>query len=100
MLEAGNPGNGWVRDIHKTPIVELRFNQHVGRYVLEPQGAETHQSIRAAMRESYGWRDWWVALIFDTSQSYAIHAIPHATSYSTMSYSTTSHSPTSATRDK
>ena len=28
-----------------------------------------HDRIRRLMREKYGWRDWWISAVFDTSGS-------------------------------
>ena len=31
-----------------------------------------HAEVRAAMRAKYGWRDAWIALLFDTTHSRAV----------------------------
>jgi len=74
-LEAGNPGNPWVIDIESNPEVNLTGESVDGSYVLEiDRDHSEHKRIRRMMREKYGWRDHWVAMIFDTSKSKLIRA--------------------------
>ena len=76
LLEAGHPANPWVQDIEHNPEVSLTGDGLEGVYTLERHGPETHAQIRGLMRAKYGWRDWWVALLFDTSESFLIEATP------------------------
>jgi hypothetical protein len=48
-----------------------------GEYLFErSQNAADHERIRRMMRRKYGWRDWWVGVLFDTSQSRLIELEP------------------------
>jgi hypothetical protein len=48
VFAAGNPANPWLQD-------------------LNPDAQQ--QIIRSLMRQKYGWRDAWIAMIFDVSRS-------------------------------
>jgi len=49
------------------------------RYRAEPQpNPEGHERIRRLLAEKYGWADWWVGLLQDTSGSIAIRLEPRA----------------------
>ena len=69
-LEAGNPQNPWVQDLRSTSSLHLVGAGLDGEYAfavyVEPV---EHEKIRNLMRAKYGWRDWWVDMLFDTSQS-------------------------------
>ena len=76
-LEAGAPENSWFEDIQTSPRVVLRIEGKPGVYVAEPiRDPSGHDQIRRLLREKYGLRDWWVALIFDTSRSVAVRLMP------------------------
>ena len=67
-LEAGHPDNPWVLDLKGADQLELKGGGLDGRYSFRVV-ADDHDRIRALMRAKYGWRDQWLSLIFDTSQS-------------------------------
>jgi hypothetical protein len=74
LLEAGTPENGWYRDILGTKhlrIVEPAglARECVPEVLANPDG---HAEIRERLRAHYGWRDVWIALLFDTSRSLAV----------------------------
>jgi len=76
-LEAGAPENSWFEDIQTSPRVVLRIEGKPGVYLAEPiRNPSGHDQIRRLLREKYGLRDWWVALIFDTSRSVAVRLMP------------------------
>lgn len=76
-LEAGAPENGWYRDVQKDPRVSFSANGRSANYVAQPhEGPDAHVEIRALLREKYGVRDGWVALLFDTSRSVAVRLVP------------------------
>ena len=78
-LEAGTPENGWFRDVGTTPRLTLRSDGRVAEYVPEPmRDPSAHGRIRLWLRDKYGFRDRWVALIFDTSRSVAVRLLPPA----------------------
>ena len=73
-LEAGHPENPWVQDLAKADTIGIQGANLDGWYAFSISNSQTsensdHLKIRALMRKKYGWRDWWVALLFDTSQS-------------------------------
>lgn len=72
-IEAAHEGRPFLRDLRRDPAAVLH---HDGRSrtcratVLPPP--EGHERIRALLRQRYGWRDRWVGLLADTSDSRAI----------------------------
>ena len=76
-LEAGHPDNPWVRDLEHAQTLTLSGENISGRYSFERrQGTDDHERIRQMMRSRYRWRDWWIGVIFDTSQSGMIELEP------------------------
>jgi hypothetical protein len=77
LVEAGAPGNGWFVDIQTHPRLAFDAPELRGRYVTEllpnPAG---HERIRRLLREKYGVRDAWIALLFDTDHSIAVWLRP------------------------
>ncbi len=72
-IEAGTPENDWYVDILADPIVSFSSDDHNGAYKATPiPGRAAHDRIRAQLRKKYGFRDWWVDLLFDTSRSIAV----------------------------
>ena len=70
LLEAGHPDNPWVQDLTHSAILKLRGAGIDGHYSYSIREEPTaHTQIRTLMRSKYGWRDSWIALLFDTSQS-------------------------------
>ena len=77
-LEAGNPANPWVQDLSRTDSLHLTGSDIDGHYTFKLRSAESdHLKIREMMRRKYGWRDWWISVLFDTtgSQLVEIHRI-------------------------
>jgi len=76
-LEAGSPENGWFQDVQQNPSLTLTIDgrsvRYMARPIVDPSG---HPRIRSLMREKYGFRDWWVNLIADTSSSMAVRLAP------------------------
>ena len=70
-LEAGNPQNPWVQDLSRLSTLHLSGAGLDGEYSFELYVNE-HNKIRNLMRAKYGWRDWWVDMLFDTSRSSAV----------------------------
>ena len=76
-LEAGIPENPWFQDVRRHPILTFRADGRPARYVTRPvDGPSGHTRIRCLIREKYGFRDWWVGLIVDTSRSVAVQLLP------------------------
>jgi hypothetical protein len=78
-LEAGTPENAWFQDVEGSPGVVLRLEGRSAEYLAERvRESSGHATIRTLLREKYGFRDWWVGLLFDTSRSVAVRLIPRA----------------------
>ena len=76
-LEAGTPENPWFTDVQRTPFLRFETEASEGRYAVRPiDDPSGHERIRTLMREKYGLRDRWVALLFDTSRSLAVRLVP------------------------
>ncbi len=76
-IEAGTPENRWYLDIQREPSLSFSAAERSGRYFAERvPGADAHARVRSLLREKYGVRDWWISLIFETSDSLAIRLIP------------------------
>ncbi len=73
-LEAGHPQNPWVQDLASADIIGIQGANLDGWYAFTVGDSQAEvitgrEKIRALMRQKYGWRDWWVTRLFDTSQS-------------------------------
>jgi hypothetical protein len=76
-LEAGAPTNGWFVDIGSNPGMIVRRNDEAWEYVAVPIRDESHHEwIRSEIRKKYGFRDWWVSWLVDTSESVAVSLVP------------------------
>lgn len=76
-LEAGTPENGWFLDAQRVPEALVVIDGRPARYVVEPdRSATARERIRSLLRDKYGVRDRWVALLFDTSRSVAVRLRP------------------------
>ena len=77
LIEAASPDRPFHRDIERDPNVELERDgarRPLRATVLaQPDG---HRRIRAALRAKYGWKDWWIGWLADTSESLAIRLGP------------------------
>jgi len=72
-VEAANPDRPFLRHIAQRPAVELRragtWQRCRATPVANPAG---HDRIRRLLAAKYGWADWWVGLLTDTSGSSAV----------------------------
>jgi len=76
-LEAGTPENSWYVDVQTHPVISFSTPARSGKFLAEPDSsAAARDQIRALLREKYGFRDWWVSVIFDTSHSIAVRLVP------------------------
>jgi hypothetical protein len=76
-LEAGAPENGWFRDVQADPRLRLQAPGRSGRFAAEPDRSRPAQRrVRERLRAKYGWRDAWVGLLVDGSQSVAVRLRP------------------------
>lgn len=70
FLEAGHPNNRWVRDLDHLTKIRLSGSEIDGTYgFIVHKGSEGHKKIRSLMRSKYGWRDRWISLLFNVSES-------------------------------
>lgn len=73
LIEAANPERPFLAHLRVRPSVELqrgdRTLQCTATELPNPQG---HDTVRAALRQKYGWGDWWVGYLDDMSRSIAI----------------------------
>jgi len=70
FLEAGNPDNPWVRDLDGASTLKLSGGSLDGEYYFTiHEDPDNHRRIRSLMRSKYGWRDRWISLLFNVSES-------------------------------
>lgn len=78
-IEAATPARPFAQHIARDARAEIVRNGTVRQYdatiVANPEG---HNRIRALLAKKYGWADWWVGLLQDTSGSIAIRFATHA----------------------
>jgi hypothetical protein len=76
-IEAATPERSWYRELVAHPRVELVRSGTTRPFMAEPvEGSEGHEKIRALLRDRYGFADWWVGLLQDTSRSVAVRLRP------------------------
>ena len=76
-IEAANPERDFLRDIVASPEIELERHGAVRRFHAVPlANPDGHRLIRRLLAEKYGFADWWIGLISDTSRSLAIRLEP------------------------
>ncbi len=72
-IEAANPEREFYTDIRRNPAVSLERDGQTRPYIAKPiPGPEGNERIRTLLREKYGWADWWLQQLVDTSQSIAV----------------------------
>lgn len=76
-LEAGTVENGWYRDVLSDPEIWLEYEGARASFRAVPMAnAAAHDRLRASIRERFGWRDRWVGIWLDSSQSVAVRLEP------------------------
>lgn len=79
-LEAGTKDNGWYRDVLSDPqlalVIDGKKQLFIARPEFDPEPNEAHPFIRSLIRDKYGFRDRWVGLLVDTSESVAVRLVP------------------------
>lgn len=78
LIEAASTRREFYRDLLRNPKVQLEQPEGVRRkYLARPlPPAAGHALVRQKLRERYGWRDWWIGWLADTSSSIAIRLEP------------------------
>jgi hypothetical protein len=76
-IEAAFPERPFFQQLRANPDVELERGGVMRRYravpVPNPAG---HEHVRQLLAEKYGWADWWVGLLQDTSGSVGVRLEP------------------------
>jgi len=76
-IEAANPERPFYRDIQSNSRLDLERAGVTGPYTaIAHPGPAGHKRIRALLRERYGWADWWIGLLADTSDSILVELRP------------------------
>jgi hypothetical protein len=77
FIEAATPERAWYQSLRTHADVELLREGAPLRYRASPEpGPDGRARIRSLLREKYGWADWWVGLLQDTSDSVLIRLDP------------------------
>lgn len=72
-IEAANPERTFYHDLAVQPVIELRRGNRELRCRATPlANPDGHQIIRRLLAAKYGWKDAWIGLVADTSQSLAV----------------------------
>ena len=75
-LEAGTPESAWLADVGRDDRIRLVVDGESHAYRAEPDRSSSHRpELRAALREKYGLRDWWVGVLFDTARSIPVRLV-------------------------
>jgi hypothetical protein len=76
-IEAAFAERPFLQQLLADPEVELERAGRVRRYrALPVPNPEGHERIRRLLADKYGWADWWVGLLQDTSGSIAVRLQP------------------------
>ena len=76
-VEAAVPERPFFQQLLAVPQVEVVRNGTTHSYHALPMpNPDGHVRIRALLAQKYGWADWWVGLLTDTSQSTAVRLEP------------------------
>jgi hypothetical protein len=72
-IEVANPERPFLEDVLANPDLELQragvWHRCRGVLAHNPEG---HERIRRLLREKYGWKDRWIGMLVDTSDSLAM----------------------------
>lgn len=76
-VEAATPERGFYRDLLQRPEIDVEHGGRAQRRIARAEPGEAgHARIRGLLRDKYGWADWWVGLLQDTSRSIAVRLDP------------------------
>lgn len=79
-IESADAERDFLSDIGREPRIVIERDGALAGFVAEVQpNPRGHEEIRRRLRAKYGWRDFWVGLLTDTSGSVAIVLRPPAT---------------------
>jgi hypothetical protein len=75
-IEAATPARPFAQHIARSADAEIvrggAVRRYAARIVANPEG---HERIRTLLARKYGWADWWIGLLQDTSASVAIRFV-------------------------
>ena len=73
LVEAAHAERPFFRHLLRSPEVEIRRGGRVSSCRATPlPNPEGHARVRHLLAEKYGWADWWIGLLTDTSASIAV----------------------------
>ena len=76
-VESATPERPFFQQLLANPDVQLERAGTERRYHAVPvPNPEGHERIRALLAQKYGWADWWIGLLTDTSRSVAVRLEP------------------------
>jgi len=76
-IEAATDGRAFLSDIRRDPKVTVSIEGRETPYTAEVLAdPSAHSRIRELLRAKYGFRDWWVSLLQDTSGSVVVQLSP------------------------
>ena len=76
-IESATPERPFFQQLLAHPDVDLERGGVVRRYHAVPvPNPDGHERIRALLAQKYGWADWWIGLLTDTSRSVAVRLDP------------------------
>lgn len=76
-IEVANPERDFYFDLQRHPKVQLQRHGQTRPYVATSYpDAEGNRRIRSLLREKYGWANWWLQQLVDTSHSIAMRLDP------------------------
>ena len=77
-VEAANPERPFLHDLIEHPDIEMRRNGAIHRCRARPlANPDGHVRIRRLLAQKYGWADWWIGRLTDTSGSLAVELECH-----------------------
>jgi hypothetical protein len=72
-IEAANPERPFLRDIATHPDIEMRRGDAMRQcHAIALPNPDGHERIRRLLARKYGWADWWIGMLTDTSRSSAL----------------------------
>jgi hypothetical protein len=76
-VEAAAPERPFFQHLLAHPDIELERGGATRPYHAVPvPNPEGHERIRTLLAQKYGWADWWIGLLTDTSRSVAVRLDP------------------------
>lgn len=74
-LRSGQTGSGWFLRLEANPDVQVARGDATRAYRAEPTPG-AREPINDLMREKYGWADWYIDALFDSSDAVPVRLTP------------------------